>query len=125
NERRRDRRPGVAMKILIVDDDRNIRSLLVDFFTPRGHDVRSSSNGQEALVVMEKELIDLVISDIRMPVMDGAALRREIRKRHPKARVALMTGYYRDPEQAISLGADYFIEKPFSMSQILSIVDGS
>lgn len=113
------------MKILIVDDDRNIRNLLVDFFTPRGHEVKSSSNGSEALAALERCAVDLVISDIRMPVMDGATLLREIRKLHPGVRVALMTGYYREPEKAISLGADYFIEKPFSIAEILAVVEGS
>jgi len=113
------------MKILIVDDDKNIRNLLVDFFTPRGHVVRASSNGSEALEVIGKDAVDLVISDIRMPVMDGATLLREIRKLHPGVRVALMTGYYREPEKAISLGADFFIEKPFSIAQILAVVEGS
>ena len=113
------------MKILIVDDDRNIRNLLVDFFTPRGHDVRATSNGSEALEELGRNGVDLVISDIRMPVMDGATLLREIRKTHPGVRVALMTGYYREPEKAISLGADFFIEKPFSIAQILAVVEGS
>ncbi len=113
------------MRILIVDDDRNIRNLLVDFFGPRGHQVTSSANGSEALETMSRTPIDLVISDIRMPVMDGATLLREIRKAYPGVRVALMTGYYKEPERAISLGADYFIEKPFSISQILAVVEGS
>jgi two-component system, response regulator, stage 0 sporulation protein F len=79
--------------VLIVDDEEHVRRMLVDFFRERGFYVRQAENGAAAVALIEEQIPDLVLSDIRMPVMDGIELFRVIRERFPRIRHVLMTGY--------------------------------
>jgi CheY-like chemotaxis protein/anti-sigma regulatory factor (Ser/Thr protein kinase) len=79
--------------VLVVDDEPAIRQLLVDFFSSRGYRTRQAANGVEALAGIADEVPDAVISDIRMPVMDGIELFRIIKEQYPSVKDILMTGY--------------------------------
>ena len=79
------------MDILLADDDEKIRKALGGLLTSLGHTVRTASNGREALDRMAAEAPDLVITDIQMPEMDGLALLKTTRGRHPETPVVVMT----------------------------------
>lgn len=79
--------------VLVVDDEEHVRGMLVDFFRGRGCHVRQAADGAAALSLIEEQIPDIVLSDIRMPIMDGIELFRVIRERFPRIRQVLMTGY--------------------------------
>ena len=76
---------AAAFTILCVDDEPNILSALRRLFRPQGYAVRVANGGVEGLAVLDAEQVDLIISDMRMPGMDGAAFLAEARKRQPDA----------------------------------------
>ena len=84
---------AAAFTILCVDDEPNILSALRRLFRPQGYAVRVANGGVEGLAVLDAEQVDLIISDMRMPGMDGAAFLAEARKRQPDAVRLLLTGY--------------------------------
>jgi NtrC-family two-component system response regulator AlgB len=106
--------------ILVVDDDKNIRTHLASYVRRLGHAVETADSAAAALEVLEHTEVDVVLSDVRMAGMDGLALLREIRRRRPDAVVVLMTAYATVAEavEAMRAGAyDYFV-KPFSLDQV-------
>ena len=106
--------------ILIVDDEKNIRTHLATYVRSLGHVVESATDGREALAIIDRLEVDLVFSDIRMAELDGLALLREIRRRHPDAVVVLMTAYATVAQavEAMKAGAYDYLVKPFSLDQV-------
>lgn len=101
--------------ILIVDDELEIREMLSRNFRMKGFNVELAEHGQEALQILAKKRIDVVISDIMMPVLNGVDLLRSIRKQYPMIRVIMITGYV-TLENALAcmrVGAQTCIFKPF------------
>lgn len=114
-----------AFTILCVDDEPNILSALRRLFRARGYRVLLAPSGQAGLELLEKEPIDLVISDMRMPEMDGAQFLAHVRKRWPDPLRLLLTGYADIGSiiEAINRGEIYrFIAKPWDDNDILLIV---
>ena len=111
------------MRVLIVDDDRDMRLLLRSTLTDKGYEVFSASDGIEALAVLEKENIQLVISDWLMPKMDGLELCKRIRATSFPAGyvyVIILTGKDSKGEliAAMQAGADDYIAKPFHRDEL-------
>src|SRR5678815_4903167 len=79
--------------ILIVDDEKNIRTHLATYVHGLGHIVHVAQDATEALVVADAHVLDVVLSDVRMTGMNGLALLTELRRRRPEAVVVLMTAY--------------------------------
>jgi CheY-like chemotaxis protein/anti-sigma regulatory factor (Ser/Thr protein kinase) len=79
--------------ILVVDDELVICQLLETFFSSKGYETRAAFNGADALARIAEKTPDIVISDIRMPVMDGIELFKNIKERYPQIKLVLMTGY--------------------------------
>ncbi len=105
-----------AARILVVDDDRRMRTVLADILSTEGYQVRQAGDGSEALVVMEQWAADVVLLDIRMPVMDGLEAIRRI-KASPSIRpipIVIVTGIddTKARLEALRLGADDFLLKP-------------
>jgi len=103
-------------KLLIVDDELEIREMLSRNFRMKGFDVSLAENGKVALDILEETKIDVVISDIMMPVISGTELLRTIRKEYPMIRVIMITGYV-TLENALAcmrVGAQTCVFKPFS-----------
>lgn len=105
------------MKILCVDDNKDNLYLIESVFTPLGHECIKAANGEQALRILQDEDIDLIISDILMPIMDGFTLCRTIRKDEnlPNIPFIFFTATYtgeQDEELARKIGADDFIVKP-------------
>ncbi|MDY6988414.1 MAG: response regulator [Thermodesulfobacteriota bacterium] len=117
------------MKILAVDDnDVNLR-LLETLLQNDGHEVVSALNGSEALERLQAEAVDMVISDILMPVMDGFQLCKECKRDENMRKVPFVfySGTYtdsKDKEFALSLGAERFIPKPMESKRFLGIING-
>src|SRR5262245_24281392 len=110
--------------ILIVDDDTGIRTHLAAGVRELGHEVEVTADATEALAVMDRGAFDVVLSDVRMAGMDGLALLRELRRRHPEAGVVLMTAYATIPDavEAMRDGAYDYLVKPFSLEQVRLVI---
>jgi CheY-like chemotaxis protein len=103
-----------TFRILIVDDEPDIRDALSRHFRFMGYQVDTAANGNLALEHMEKVKVDIVISDIMMPERDGIQLLREIRREYPMTHVIMMTGYVTQENvlACMRLGAQICILKP-------------
>ena len=112
-------------RILFVDDDREMRQLIVDFFRSEGDRVTEAANGKEALEHLSDDEFDVVITDLRMKEMDGLTLLRQIRTANPNLPVILITafGSIETAVEAIKEGATNFIPKPLKMQTLKAIVD--
>ncbi len=111
-------------EILVVDDDTRMRELLAKVLVREGYEVRALPRAQEVLEALEEERVDLVISDIRMPEMDGLTLLREVKRLSPQTSVLLMTafGSIDTAVQAMKAGAYDYLTKPFKMDEIIVVV---
>ncbi len=115
-------RPG---QILVVDDEASIRELLFHFLTRAGYEVVLAANGREAIEKCGCNSFDLIISDIRMPRIDGIELGQKIKAWSPDTELLIITGFT-DIDLAIEamrIGASDFILKPFKEAQVLLSVE--
>jgi two-component system response regulator AtoC len=112
-------------RVLIVDDNKDLLEVITDLLELYGYEVYIAEGGQEALDIMRKRNISAVVSDIRMPGMDGFYLMADIKNRFPGTPVVLMTGFSPNDtrELAFSKGADAFIAKPFHIRELSNILD--
>lgn len=113
------------MKLLIADDEPQLRSLLKAYFENNGWEVTCASSGSEALEILEKETFDVILTDVRMPGASGLEVLRAVRSRIPYGQVILMTGYrsLKAAIEAVNKGAFAYIEKPFSLADLKERVD--
>jgi len=111
-------------KILVVDDESIIREILADFLTMEGYIVRTAADGVSALEELEKDHYDMVISDLKMPRMNGLELLDEIQKRYDNVLTVIMTGYgtVETAIEAMKKGAYDYILKPFKIEEVIHIV---
>ena len=111
-------------KLLIVDDEQSYRQLLTLVFEGDGHQIRTAMNGREALEMLESEPAEVIITDVRMPDMDGIELLRHVREFLPDVGFVLMTAFATvdTAREAFKLGADDFIQKPFDVEELKIIV---
>jgi CheY-like chemotaxis protein len=105
--------------ILVVDDEELIRNLAVTFLSKLGHSCLTAVDGVDALEKMKESKIDAVITDIKMPNMDGITLTSEISIQYPRLPIMVMTAFDEEYSAglAISAGAREFIKKPFSLDE--------
>lgn len=110
--------------LLIVDDEQSYRQLLTLVFEGDGHHIRTAMNGREALLMLAEEPADVIISDVKMPDMDGIELLRAVRGEIADIGVVLMTAFasVETAREAFKLGADDFIQKPFDVEELRIIV---
>jgi len=108
-------------KILIVDDEPSVVNMLTMLVEEAGYNVISAYNGQEALELARKERPDLIITDVLMPVMDGFAFYKELKKSHQTGRIPVLVltarGQMEDTFKVI--GVDDFVEKPSESKDLL------
>lgn len=106
--------------ILIVEDDKSVREFVTRALREDGHSVTTVDNGAQALELLESENVDLLLSDIRMPEMDGICLARKVSQERPGLPIVLMTGFAAEEERAVDLSAVIHdvITKPFTLRQI-------
>jgi two-component system, cell cycle response regulator CpdR len=114
-------------RILIAEDEDAVRSLIARALLQDGHDVMTANDGAEALDVLAREpgAFELLLTDIRMPVMDGIALALATARDHPGVTILLMTAYADQRERAsgLSLLIHDVITKPFTLGTIRAAVN--
>lgn len=106
--------------VLIVDDDPNILRLVEKMLKPKQVNVLVAPRPSEALLICERQPVDLLISDVAMPEMDGTKLADRVLKLQPSASVLLISGHYKDDEEPARNPRMRFLPKPFFPSQLLS-----
>ncbi|MCX7918853.1 MAG: response regulator [bacterium] len=106
--------------ILVVDDEESILDALYFGLSDSECEVKVSRNPQEALQVIDNSHVDLTVTDIRMPEMDGLTLLKEIKKRHPETAVIILTafGAIDSAVEAMRAGATYYFTKPVNINQL-------
>ncbi len=112
------------VRIMIIEDDEEMRSLLEDFFEAEGFKTDSASNGADALRILSKNHFDLVITDIRMPGLTGLDILPTIRRLKPEIPIIVMTAYASDDARRRSLerGATAYLEKPVHLSKLRTVI---
>jgi DNA-binding response OmpR family regulator len=118
----------VSKRILIIDDDLAVRDTLIAILEDRGYEVITAVNGQQGLAVFRRELPDLLVTDIVMPVKEGLQTIREIREERPDMKIIAISGGSRTErhdflEIARQLGAWDVIVKPFDVDDFVARVD--
>jgi len=109
--------------ILVVDDDRDIRELIVDYLLKSGYRATGAANGKEMRVVLDKQAVDLVVLDIMMPGDDGLTLCRQLRSgQHKDLPILMLTARHDDMDRILGLemGADDYVVKPFVARELLA-----
>ncbi|MFN8388990.1 MAG: sigma-54 dependent transcriptional regulator [Bdellovibrionota bacterium] len=111
-------------QILIVDDEQQMQLAMEAVLARSGHAVLKCSNGQEALEVLERAKVDLIISDMRMPVMTGNELLEKLHELYPRIPVVMITAYgtITQAVEAMKNGAFDFITKPFSAEDLEGVI---
>ena len=109
------------LKILIAEDDRDLRQLFSRVLMKNGYTVRGVSNGQEALDAMDNDYYDLIISDIMMPVMDGYELVRLLRDANNTTPVLMITAKdsFDDMRAGFLSGTDDYMVKPVNVNEMV------
>jgi DNA-binding response OmpR family regulator len=114
-------------RILIAEDEESLRLLCARGLTSDGHEVRMAQDGAEALDIITREngKFDLLLTDIKMPVMDGIALALNVAAQFPDLTILLMTGFADQRERAHGLEALIYdiVPKPFSLQVLIEKVD--
>jgi len=109
--------------ILVVDDDRDIRELIVDYLLKSGYRATGAANGKEMCAVLDKQAVDLVVLDIMMPGDDGLTLCRQLRSgQHKDLPILMLTARHDDMDRILGLemGADDYVVKPFVARELLA-----
>ena len=120
--------PGTHQpKILIIENEVSNRLLIERVISTRGYRCISASNGQEALNILDREYVDLILTDLSMPVLDGYRTTQLIRERPAMANVPIVavTAYALNDENeaALQIGCNEYLTKPFKPRQLLEVVD--
>jgi two-component system response regulator (stage 0 sporulation protein F) len=111
-------------KLLIVDDELDVREFARSFFRKRGFDVFIAAAGRDAMDLVDKENPDLILLDIRMGEMSGVDVLRELRQRNNPVKVVMVSGIEEDAvvQETTSLGALGFIHKPLILEELEKVV---
>lgn len=107
-------------RILIVDDDEALATLMEKALRAEGYEVRRAGDGPAGLALLEEQPADLVLLDVRLPGMSGMEVLRQIREKHAGTLVLIITGYSSLPValEAVEGGAIGYLTKPFKMSDL-------
>ena len=108
-------------KILVVEDDKNLRKLIVTCLEKASYTVFETHNGEEALDLMDKEYVDLIVTDIMMPEMDGYELIKSLREANYNTPILIITAKedLEDKRQVFNLGAEDYMVKPINIDELI------
>ncbi|MEI7816417.1 MAG: response regulator [Desulfuromonadales bacterium] len=111
-------------RILVVDDEENARVALSKILVHDGYEVASASNGLEALNYLRSNEVELIITDLNMPEMDGLKFLRELNRSHPASNVIMITAYGEVESylEAMTLGAFEYINKPVRYIELKKVI---
>jgi two-component system response regulator PilR (NtrC family) len=110
--------------LLLVDDESDLRSLTAERLAGRGFEVVEAASGEQALELLDQFAFDLIVTDLRLPGMDGTQVIDAARQRYPSIAAIVITGYgtVRDAVDAIKKGASDFITKPFHFDELMHVI---
>lgn len=112
-----------AGRVLVVEDDQDMRNLIRDVLAAEGCDARTAENGEVALVMLSDWSPDVILLDLRMPVMGGAAFASAYHQRPgPHAPIVVLSGSELAEEDVVRIGARAFLREPFGIEELLSVV---
>jgi two-component system response regulator FlrC len=113
-----------GVRVLIVEDDAGLREALTDTLTVAGYSVLAAASGPEALDIVAREHVTVVVTDVAMEPMDGQALLAELKRRRPEIPVILMTAYgtIAQAVMAMQRGASDYLVKPFDAEALIELV---
>jgi DNA-binding NtrC family response regulator len=114
-----------TISILVVDDEAILSRLIEKVLKKEGYNVHLAPSAKDALEILRDNTVDIMISDISMPEMDGFALLKAVKADYPDVGIIMMTGYADayTVKDALLLGADDYITKPFKSAEICMIVE--
>ena len=114
-----------TVRILIVDDDENIRKVVLAILEDKGYTVESVGTAREAVEKTKRKFYNLALIDIRLPDMEGIELLTKMRDTTPRMRKVIITGYptLQNAVDAVNKGADAYIVKPFDVEKVLNTID--
>jgi CheY-like chemotaxis protein len=110
------------LRVLVVDDDDIIRRVFCEFLLKMNIEVESAGNGVEALAIFVEKSFDVVLTDVRMPCMDGLTLAREIKRKKPKTVIIVMSGHMHGGGQT-NRHADHMLTKPFGLKEMYHLIN--
>ena len=112
-------------KLLVVDDEESLRTILRDELSHRDFIVKDAENGAMALEILRNERHDIVLLDVRMPEMDGLEVLRVIRKNNLAGKVIMLTGVdeLKIARESLQSGANDFMTKPFQFQALFACLD--
>ena len=105
--------------VLVVDDDPDIRALLVDVLSDEGYEARAANNGRDALAVIDDWHVDAIVLDLMMPVMDGWTFVEKLHASDRRIPIVILSAATQLEKHSASLGAIDFIPKPFDIEMLL------
>ncbi len=108
-------------KVLVVEDDRHIRNIIEKRLEKAGYEPLSAFNGREGIALFESQKVDLIITDIMMPHVDGISLVKEVRSSNPNIPIIMLTALdnIKDKEESFMSGADDYVVKPVDMKELM------
>lgn len=111
-------------RVLVIEDEDDVRSILSDILTDGGHEVETASDGMQGLELFAKKDFDLVFTDLGMPGMSGWQVAEKVKRINRNVPVALITGWNIEPKESEmkSSGVDLIVYKPFEVNQVLKLV---
>src|SRR5450759_4268762 len=111
-------------KILVVDDEVELKNILVEALTSQGYEVSGFTDGEEALAALRQEAFDVLLADLMMPGMDGIMLLRESLQIDPHLICIMMTGHgtIQTAVDAMKVGAFDYVLKPFRLQTVLPVL---
>jgi DNA-binding response OmpR family regulator len=111
-------------RILIIEDDAEMRSLLMDFIVEEGFGVDSVDNGSEAFRRVVRESFDIIITDIRMPGLTGLDILPGLKKLRPEASIIVITAFGSEEvfHKSLERGADAYLEKPIHLNKLRTLI---
>jgi DNA-binding NtrC family response regulator len=116
---------GEKKKILVVDDEDSLRTVLSTELASEGYDVGTAADGDDAITELGKKVFDLILLDIKMPRMNGFEVLKHVKDKHPRTKVIMLTGFA-DLKNAIEskkLGAEDFVSKPYDLVDLLTTIE--
>jgi DNA-binding NtrC family response regulator len=115
---------GDNTRILVIDDDENIRKILVAILADEGYQVETAATAKKAVEKTKKEFYNVALIDIRLPDMEGIELLTRLKPTTPRMRKIIVTGYptLQNAVKAVNEGADAYIMKPFDVEKVLETI---
>src|SRR5436190_15838892 len=116
-----------AKHLLLVEDEAPLRQAVAEQLVDRGYRVAQADSGERALALLAEFAFDVIVSDLRLPGMDGASLVQAAVDRYPDIIAIVITGYgtVKDAVEAIKRGASDFVNKPFQIDELLHVLQST